>query len=146
MYAEGWRRLWDLLKWLTAIGIGFWSVYNGAPALEAQAAKIPLTPGQVMIGLIILAAVPGAITFGFLGALEWVYRGFRPLLTTPSVAEPLEAAKAAPVLEPPPALPRPSLGQDQGTRPKGNEVVIQQKAEPQAGELSLHRRSPSDER
>lgn len=144
MYAEGWRRLWNLLKWLTAIGIGLWSVYNSVPVLDAQAAKTPVTPGQMMIGVIFLAAVPGAITFGFLSALEWVYRGFRPLPATPSVAKPLEAVKAAPVLEPATALPRPSLGQN--SWPNGNEVVIQQKTDPQADELSARRRSPSDER
>lgn len=84
MYAEGWRRLWELTKWLTSIGIGFWIASSSALDIQTQAAKAGATPGQVLFGLLFVAAVPGATTFALLSALEWVYRGFRPL----SVSEP----------------------------------------------------------
>ena len=38
----------------------------------------------MLIGLLFIGGISGGIVFGFLSALEWVYRGFRPLPPSPT--------------------------------------------------------------
>jgi len=99
MHGEGLRRLWQLLKSLAAISAGLYCASVAVLLLPIATPDSPLTAGQTLIGLIIVGGTAGAIVFGLLNALEWVYRGFRPLPV--SHAEEQNAEKIEPVLEHP---------------------------------------------
>lgn len=79
MHGEGWRRLWQLLKSLAAISAGLYCASIVALSLPIPTPDSSPTAGQTLIGLIIVGGIAGAIVFGALHALEWVYRGFSPL-------------------------------------------------------------------
>lgn len=136
MYAEGWRRLWELLKWLTAIGAGVWSASVGIPALEAEAVRTPLTPGQMMFALLLMTTVPAGVIFAFLSSLEWVYRGFHPLPKAPPPKEPSESEAEAPGLVPHQALPSPTPKQASDS---GELVAVRDGEVEPSREASLHR-------
>jgi len=105
---DGWQRLWILTKWLASIPVALWAVSEFAEALPNTPAGPSLEPGQVLIGMIFVALVAGGAVFGFLSALEWVYRGFRPLPDAPAteattVKTPQPAETDALLLAPPDA-------------------------------------------
>lgn len=110
MNGEGWRRLWELLKWLGAIAVGIFCANEVAQTLPVPTATSSPTAGQVLFGLLIAALIPGGIAFGFLSLLEWVYRGFRPLPPTLASEKPqIEATETEPLsnTERYPTLPSP---------------------------------------
>lgn len=72
-------RLWQLLKSLAAISVGLYCASVVALTLPIPTADSSPTAGQTLIGLIIIGGIAGAIAFGFLHVLEWVYRGFFPV-------------------------------------------------------------------
>ena len=112
MHAEGWIRLWAFAKWLASIAVGAGCFITVIPTTAPSADSAP-TAVQILIGVLFMSGIAGSATFGLLHALEWVYRGFRPLPNgdfragAPSlvVHEP-EPAQASP-LEQRPALPNP---------------------------------------
>ncbi len=84
MHGEGWRRLWELVKWLTSIAAGLYTaftLFEAAPQVEADKAT------NLFVGVLLVSGVIGGATGLFLHALEWVYRGFRPLPTAPTEAD-----------------------------------------------------------
>ena len=99
MHGEGWRRLWQLLKSLTAISAGLYCVSVIALSLPTPTADSSPTAGQTLFGLIVIGGIVGGIVFGFLHALEWAYRGFRPAPV--SRVEEQNAEKVEPVPEHP---------------------------------------------
>lgn len=108
MHGEGWRRLWELVKWLAAIGVGLYVAFITVENLQTAAlglapATPQPTPGQILTGGFIAGIFIGGATFGILHALEWVYRGFRPLPIAP-----MEANQPPPV-DVPEASPEPRL-------------------------------------
>lgn len=112
MYAEGWRRLWAFAKWLASIAVGVGCFITLMPTTAPSADSAP-TAGQILIGMLFISGIAGSATFGLLHALEWVYRGFRPLPSEDSTADvpPLivhepEPAQASPS-EQLPTLPNP---------------------------------------
>lgn len=96
MQGEGWRRLWELVKWLTSIAAGLYTaftLFETAPQVEPDKAT------NLFVGVLFVSGVIGVATGLFLHALEWVYRGFRPLPTAPTEADqppPLGAPEASP--------------------------------------------------
>lgn len=98
MYGEGWRRLWELVKWLASIGVGITCFIVLIPKNPLPAEAAP-SAGQILIGVLIASGIAGSATFILLSALEWVYRGFRPLPTAPTEADqppPLGVPEASP--------------------------------------------------
>lgn len=87
MHGEGWRRLWELMKWLASIGIGLFVAFYVIDMLHTAVLN-PSTPqptaGQIVTGGLFAGGIVGSATFGLLYALEWVYRGFRPLPVVPT--------------------------------------------------------------
>lgn len=83
---NGWQRLWLLAKWLTAIGVGLIAANAMAETLPSVQSGNRPSPGQILIGLGLGGVIAGGIAFSMLHALEWVYRGFRPLVATPMEA------------------------------------------------------------
>lgn len=83
---SGWQRLWILFKWLAAIA-AFVLVpqYVPAPDLSNPAGSHP-TNGQLAFAYLFIALFAGTAMFFFLSALEWVYRGFRPVANDPMEA------------------------------------------------------------
>lgn len=84
MHGEGWRRLWELVKWLTSIAAGLYTaftLFEAAPQVEADKAT------NLFVGVLLVSGVIGGATGLFLHAIEWVYRGFRPLPTAPTEAD-----------------------------------------------------------
>lgn len=111
MRAEGWRRLWELLKWIAAIAAGIWCVMSFTEAMPVPSENSSPAASQIIVGVFLVAVIGGGVVYGALHALEWVYRGFRPLaVSTKEVGPPL-----APIPEPAqvielgqrPALPHP---------------------------------------
>lgn len=96
MHGEGWRRLWELVKWLTSIAAGLYTafmLFEAAPQVDADKAT------NLLVGVLLVSGVIGGATGLFLHALEWVYRGFRPLPIAPTEADqspPLGAPEASP--------------------------------------------------
>jgi len=84
---EGWRRLWVFVKWCVSIAAGIYSAGN-------LAAVAPPATNDSGFPVFMGAALAGLITFGFLSALEWVYRGFRPLVS-PTAEPPATPAREA---------------------------------------------------
>lgn len=109
---NGWQRLWELTKWLAAIAAAIWCVMEFTAVMPAPSDPSSPAASQVAIGIFLVAIIGGGIAYGALHALEWVYRGFRPLPINPKVevrsvelnpSEPVQAI--AP--EQRPALPHP---------------------------------------
>ncbi len=104
MHGEGWRRLWELVKWLAAIGIGLYVAFSTVENLQTAAlgfgsATPQPTLGQILTVGFMAGIFIGGATFGILHAFEWVYRGFRPLPTAPTEADqppPVDAPEASP--------------------------------------------------
>ena len=81
MHGEGWRRLWELVKWLTSIAAGLYTaftLFEAAPQVGADKAT------NLLVGVLLVSGVIGGATGLLLHALEWVYRGFRPLPIAPT--------------------------------------------------------------
>lgn len=110
MHGEGWRRLWELLKWLVSLAVAGWVFLTVMPSEVPAPDAIP-TVGQVMMGVLFVTGLAGGATFALLHAFEWVYRGFRPLPVSPTEeAQPLApdtTQTTAETLEHHPALPHP---------------------------------------
>lgn len=102
---NGWQRLWALVKVLASIYVGLWGANEFWQNMPETVNGVQPTPGQRVFGAAFVVAVFGGVTFVFLYALEWVYRGFRPL---PSVAK---AEPPAPLERNPEPIPgsRPAL-------------------------------------
>ena len=94
MHAEGWRRFWELVKWLVSIAVGVWCFMTVMPTEVPPADSTP-TAGQILVGALIMSGVAGTATFGLLHAFEWVYRGFRPLPINPTAELPQVVAHAS---------------------------------------------------
>lgn len=111
MHAEGWRRLWELMKCLAAIAAAVWCVTSFSAAMPPPTDPESPTAGQVAVGAFLVAVIGGGLAYSALHALEWVYRGFRPLAVTPKEVSPsaLNKPEAAQAIEPEqrPALPHP---------------------------------------
>lgn len=99
---NGWQRLWILFKWLMAIA-AFVLVpqYVPTPDFNDPASPHP-TNGQMALGYLFIALFAGTAIFSFLSALEWVYRGFRPVAN-----DPMEAGQADTLLHDPEPLQTP---------------------------------------
>lgn len=118
MRAEGWRRLWELTKWLVSLGVAGWVFLTVMPSEVPAPDAIP-TVGQVMMGVLFVTGLAGGATFALLHAFEWVWRGFRPLPVSPmagdqpdSQAEPPDTTPTTVgKLEHHPALPHPDSQQ-----------------------------------
>lgn len=111
MYAEGWRRVWELTKWLVSLAVAGWVFVSVMPT-EVPAPNATPTAGQILIGVLFMSGLAGSATFGLLYALEWVYRGFRPLPDSPVAVSPMVEAHSAPLAGSPesaPALQHPAL-------------------------------------
>lgn len=114
MRAEGWRRLWELIKWLVSLAVGAWVFVTVIPT-EVPPPDATPSVGQMFIAVLFVSGLAGGATFGLLHALEWVYRGFRPLPISPKEEAPPvtpntpEAQGAA--QEQLPALPHPDTQQ-----------------------------------
>lgn len=110
MHGEGWRRLWELVKWLASIGVGVACFITLIPKNPLPTESAP-SAGQILIGVLIASGIAGGATFGLLSALEWVYRGFRPLPITPTAeghnTPPVATSGTVPAPEQLPALPNP---------------------------------------
>ena len=112
MHAEGWRRLWAFAKWLASIAVGVGCFITLIPTSAPSADSAP-TVRQILIGVLFMSGIAGSATFGLLHALEWVYRGFRPLPSgdTTADAPPLVVHEPEPAQAPPseqrPVLPNP---------------------------------------
>lgn len=90
MQGEGWRRLWELVKWLVSIGIGLFMAFYVIEMLQAvvpEPSTSQPTPGQIVSGGLVAGGIIGLCTFGLLSAVEWVYRGFRPSHIAPTEAD-----------------------------------------------------------
>lgn len=85
MYAEGWRRLWELTKWIAAIASGIWCVMEFTAAMPPPPDPASPAASQIAIGIFLVAVIGGGVAYSALHALEWVYRGFRPLPVNPKV-------------------------------------------------------------
>lgn len=95
---NGWQRLWELAKWLITIAVGVWCFTALIPTTVPAADAVP-SVGQIVTVVLFVTGLASAATFGFLSALEWVYRGFRPLPTAPTEADqppPLGVPEASP--------------------------------------------------
>jgi hypothetical protein len=77
---DGWQRLWVFFKWITTLGVAFYCM-TSVPSLPGTPGEAPPTAGTILLGLLIAGGVCGVAVYLFLSALEWVYRGFRPLPT-----------------------------------------------------------------
>lgn len=86
MHGEGWRRLWELVKWLASIGVGVACFITLIPKNPLSAESAP-SAGQILIGVLIASGIVGGATFGLLSSFEWVYRGFRPMPIAPTQAD-----------------------------------------------------------
>lgn len=110
MHGEGWRRLWELVKWLITIAVGVWCFISLMPTAVPAPDAVP-SAGQILITALLITAIASAATFGFLHALEWVYRGFRPLPIAPTAEGHntlhVEPSEPIPGPEQLPALPNP---------------------------------------
>lgn len=98
MHGEGWRRLWELVKWLITIAVGVWCFTTLIPTTVIAADAVP-SAGQIVTVVLFVTGIASGATFAFLHALEWVYRGFRPLPTAPTEANqppPLGAPEVSP--------------------------------------------------
>ena len=83
------QRLWRVVKWVAAIGTGLLAVEIAPPiTVNSSTASLP-TGGQIAFFKMLGAVVSGTAIFLCLGALEWVYRGFRPVAN-----DPMEAGQA----------------------------------------------------
>ncbi len=90
MRAEGWRRVWELTKCLAAIAAGIWCVMSFTAAMPPPPAPASPAAGQIAVGIFLVAVIGGGIAYAGLHALEWVYRGFRPVPFSPTIeAQPL---------------------------------------------------------
>lgn len=109
---NGWQRLWEFAKWLASIAVGVGCFITLIPTTAPSADSAP-TVGQILIGVLFMSGIAVSATFGLLHALEWVYRGFRPLPSEDSTADvpPLIVHEPEPAQAPPseqrPALPNP---------------------------------------
>jgi len=84
MHGEGWRRLWELVKWVASIAVGLYTIFT----LFEAAPQVPEEKvTNLFTGIIFIGVVAGLVTGISLYALEWVYRGFRPLPTAPTEAD-----------------------------------------------------------
>jgi len=118
MHSEGWRRLWELTKWLATLAVSAWIFISALPS-EVPAPNASPSAGQIMIVVLFMSGLAGGATFGLLHALEWVYRGFRPLPVSPTEeaqpepqTEPSDTPPTtAEALEHHPALPHPNSQQ-----------------------------------
>lgn len=111
MYAEGWRRLWELTKCIAAIASGIWCVMEFTAAMPAPSENSSPAASQIIVGMFLVAVIGGGVVYSALHALEWVYRGFRPLAVTPKEVAPPVAPNPEPTQiiesEQRPALPHP---------------------------------------
>lgn len=119
---NGWQRLWVLVKVLASIYVGLWGANEFWQNMPETVNGVQPTPGQRVFGATFVVAVFGGVTFAILHALEWVYRGFRPLPTVPKAEPP---APSEPVPEPTPkplpALPQPANKQSTSSPPAWHE-------------------------
>lgn len=84
MHGEGWRRLWELVKWVASIAAGLYTVFT----LFEAAPQVPEEKvTNLFTGIMFVGVVAGLVTGVSLYALEWVYRGFRPLPFAPTEAD-----------------------------------------------------------
>lgn len=87
MNGEGWRRLWELTKWLVSLAVGGWVFITVMPT-EVPPPDATPSVGQMLIAGLFVSGLAGGATFGLLHAFEWVYRGFRPLPVNPKEEAP----------------------------------------------------------
>lgn len=112
MHTEGWRRLWELTKWVAAFAAAIWCVMSFTAAIPPPTVGSSPEASQIVAGIFLVAVIGGGLAYGALHALEWVYRGFRPLPTDPTVEAPPLALDTPEPAQPPlpeqrPALPHP---------------------------------------
>lgn len=118
MHAEGWRRLWELTKWIAAIASGVWCVMEFTAAMPPPPDPASPAASQIVVGIFLVAVIGGGVAYGALHALEWVYRGFRPLPVSPTEEAQQVVAPSTPEtaqeipLEQRPALPHPDSQQN----------------------------------
>lgn len=71
---NGWQRLWVVFKVSLAIAAGLYSIeFFGE--IASRDSKLVDSMGAVLLA----GVIAGFLMYGALSALEWVYRGFRPL-------------------------------------------------------------------
>jgi hypothetical protein len=92
---DGWQRLWVLFKWLTAIAAGLYAAQAMLGSIPTGEGAPHPTAGQTLIGLGLAGTITGGIAFSALHALEWVYRGFRPLPNAPTEVAPVPLVESS---------------------------------------------------
>jgi hypothetical protein len=87
---NGWQRLWVMTKGGAGIAAG---IYSGNKIGEVAMRDPKLADSGMSV--LMAALIAGFLVYGAFSALEWVYRGFRPLATTPTEAAPAPLAEAS---------------------------------------------------
>ena len=128
---NGWQRLWVLVKWLISIAVGLYAAQAMIGTIPTGEGAPHPTAGQVLVGLGLAGAIAGGIAFSALHALEWVYRGFRPLATGPTEAAPVPLVEASEGgKESPLALPHQAIQQSPSGSPAPSQELQQREFYP----------------